>query len=282
MKTGQPSPICFRCGGAGPSRHRRGFTLIELLVVIAIIAILAALLMPSLGQARERALVLSCQHNIHQILIGVTSFASDNNASYPPSITNTGREPFSVNVPVAQGGQNGGLVSAFLPHGTYFSAKNWLCPLAPSPVPNFVANYTNASISLYSNYALMWGWGALSNPAPNGVYYRPPIRVGDTIGSSKVLLTDWSSYATNIDPLSGAPGPRFQLSHPTRGALKQEWTSARFYWTFVNGPAEIPSFRQNYGYADGSVRTLRPPDLEGLSMPGAIAPGFLTFLPRNR
>lgn len=60
------------------------------------------------------------------------------------------------------------------------------------------------------------------------------------------------------------------------------WSNAALYWTFVNGPSEIPSFVQNYGYRDGSVRTLKPSDLEGIAMPAASAPGFLTFLPRER
>ena len=65
--------------------NRDGFTLIELLVVIAIIAILAALLLPALSSAKQRAWTTSCNSNLHQIGLGMRMFADGNNELYPES-----------------------------------------------------------------------------------------------------------------------------------------------------------------------------------------------------
>src|SRR5688500_18927502 len=82
----------------GPPRHSlKAFTLVELLVVIGIIALLIAILLPTLGSARRQANSTKCLSNLRQIGLAFQLYASEHKGTWPVAVHQVGNPNFPIN-----------------------------------------------------------------------------------------------------------------------------------------------------------------------------------------
>ncbi|MBT3379277.1 MAG: DUF1559 domain-containing protein [Lentisphaerae bacterium] len=144
------------------------FTLIELLVVIAIIAILAAMLLPALQQARGKALQSGCQGNLKQLSLGITMYADDHDEHYPKWM-----------------GWNGGTVNQ-----TANQQYRWSINVAPYVGDAKETFKCPGRGSSSSKWTMPTGWGIQINYGLGGIGgYNPPAGAGGN-------TNDWPNSLT--------------------------------------------------------------------------------------
>jgi prepilin-type N-terminal cleavage/methylation domain-containing protein len=230
---------CFQRRG---NSFKNGFTLIELLVVIAIIAILAAMLLPALARAKERALRTQCLSNLHQLGLGVTIYAGDNNDYVIPAKpgdndNNTPGTPPFVQYAISTT-YSPSVAGVGIPFATN-TACVWSCPEIPGlPYPDTV-NYPQWIVG-YQYF------GGITEWSPKGV-------VGAIPGThSPVKLTRskpyWCLAADLVAKINGTWGGSESLvTAPPIVA------SYKFWPPHKKGNAKYPD-GGNEVFADGSAQ----------------------------
>ena len=222
--------------------QNKRFTLIELLVVITIIAILAALLLPALDNAREAAQRIHCAGNMRQL--GQTSFLYA--ADY-------GTFPY-----IYRRGQGGG--ASYSRPGFYHLLENYgigqeqrRCPavhVSDSRKESWASRGLDPNNYITYNYNQAIGWG---HPEKYGYDFRPayPMRPGQVISPSRTVMFVDTPFTSGhyVQNYTGNPG-RGHYRGGLENAFPPVHPSSR-QWQQWPGFSEGTA---NMTFADGSVR----------------------------
>jgi prepilin-type N-terminal cleavage/methylation domain-containing protein len=258
---------------------RRGFTLIELLVVVAIIALLIAILLPSLGKARELANRSYCAANIRGIIQSMVVYSAENSDQYPtvmpPTTLNTymlagnnasagnnmstqtsadkAIDQYFVATPLDPGSVTANLWILVLRNST--SAKQFICKSDPVPTNvsqlqsnstyfvNFNGGTGGTSTAEFGySYSVAYPWAGAALPMSTGAWWK------NTTDSSLPIMSDIAPMnGTGTNPIAQTPGTGSN-GVPTNGA--KAWNSANHQ---RDG--------QNVGFGDAHTEFVRRPDI---------------------
>jgi prepilin-type N-terminal cleavage/methylation domain-containing protein len=231
--------ITFFSSPAVGNRRAPAFTLIELLVVIAIIAILAALLLPVLGRAKERAHRTACLNNLRQLVLATHLYAGDNGGLLPKGGSDI-RDPKDTHTPI-------------LSTHTQEVMLQYLSPMKVFDCPNLEPNFVNDETwRIQPDYGVAIGYHYLGGHdntpwAPAGGVTNQWISPQKTSDNPALeLAADLNVYCHSFQ--------RILAPHTAGGAaIRAEQYFEEHPDAYQQTPLNIGAQGGNVGLLDGSV-----------------------------
>lgn len=234
------------------------FTLVELLVVIGIIAILIAILLPSLRKARENAMTVQCESNLRQLALAMILYANEQNQWLPPRAE---KQPPSGGNPITTSGkiwseyigESGVIPEVTVRPGTQgYTTGVWRCPTV-----------TDETLRAQGSYGWGGGYGVNVTNVFRYAQYNtaPPKRIGGVkMVWVKQPATTWLIGDTGRS--SGYPGTYYTWN-TTNAANAQKGTSfvrstqtAGFKVQNDQPACRHPNDTANVAFFDGHVSTM--------------------------
>ncbi len=236
---------------------RRGFTLIELLVVVAIIALLMAILMPTLTRVRRQAKSAADQVSLRQWGLCFSMYADDNDGSFPEG-NPSGKDPSKMWI--------------YILHPYYRDGKLRMCPMATRPWGGGSGPKEGDQLSAFVAWGPLWGDDAYPTTDADDPWDKdfPPQKYGITYSEednySSYIQNDWVrndprpgskwNNAWRTSSVKGAgrvplmtDGKQHYVCLPSSGQEAPQYEGEP--GTYKNGPFKLICINRHDGFING-------------------------------